>query len=74
MCFSLGESALLISITSSLAIFQDPPSVGRSTGVKTPELLKEELSGYQNTCEESYGVVLDSDLLPCCAAFSDTGS
>ena len=46
-------SALSTSIAESVAITADPITDGGSTGVKTPELLKEEFSGCK-TPQESY--------------------
>ena len=46
-------SALSTSIAGSVAMIAEPTTDGGSTGVKTPELLEEELSGSQ-TPQESY--------------------
>ena len=45
-CFTRIDSALSTSIAWSTAITADPTLDGRLTGVKTPELLKEEFSGH----------------------------
>ena len=44
-------------------ITTDPTREGGSTGVSTPELLKEELSGYQDTTGILPYLGLDSELL-----------
>ena len=55
--------SLSTSIAGSVAIIADPTTDGGSTGVKTPELLKEELSGQQITTRVLTYLGLDSESL-----------
>ena len=56
-------SALSASTTGSVAIIAEPTTEGGSTGVRTPELLKEEFSGRQSTTGILPYLGLDSESL-----------